>query len=448
MTNQKPTKVSSNPVKNIIKNNDNFEKRPHVVIVGAGFGGIETAKSLGNTAIDVTIIDRNNFHLFQPLLYQVATSTLSASEIAIPIRNILKDKKNISVYMDTVNNIDTAQKTVTTANHGSMSYDYLVLATGARHSYFGNDQWEQFAPGLKEVSDAFMLRSQILTAFEKAEMEKESTEKRQELMTFVIVGAGPTGCEMAGALAEMAYTCLAKEFHSIDAREAKIILVEGGNRVLPQFRESLSRVAQSSLQKMGVEVMLNSTVSDIKKGKVTIDGKIIKTENIIWAAGVQASPMGKWMGVETERNGKIIVNHSLNISNDDTVFAVGDTASYTPKGTNLPLPGVAPVAKQMGRFVGQTILSRETNSQYPKTLKPFSYQNYGTMAVLGRNSAIADFGFMRIKGWMGFWLWGFAHIYFLAGWSNRMATYMRWIFSYLGHNFSSRIIHHMTRKSN
>ena len=289
-----------------------IQDRKHAVIIGAGFGGLEAAKALSNEEIDVTLIDRHNYHLFQPLLYQVATSALASAEIAAPIRHILRKCKNITVFMDSVEGIDAKANKVTTKANGQISYDYLVLATGARHSYFGKDEWEDIAPGLKTIDDAFKLRHRILSAFEKAEMEKDE-EKKHAYLNFVIVGAGPTGCELAGAIAELARHSLTDDFRNITPKCAKIKLVEGGPRVLAAFDEKLALKAQKNLEKMGVEVITNTIVGDIKPGEVKMGDDILKAETIIWAAGVQASPAGQWLDAETDRSGRVIVGENLSV---------------------------------------------------------------------------------------------------------------------------------------
>lgn len=410
--------------------------RPRVVIVGAGFGGLEAAKTLANQAVDVTLIDKKNHHLFQPLLYQVATASLTASEIAAPIRSVLRGGRNIRVFMETVRGVDPESRCVLTESGKTIPYDYLVLSTGAQHSYFGKDEWARFAPGLKSIEDAIALRQRILDAFEQAEMETDP-EKRRALLDFVIVGAGPTGVELAGAIAELARHTLKKEFRNYLTKEARIYLVEAGSRVLPAFSECLSAIARRNLAEMGVDVLTNTRVENVEAGLVTLNGQPMHCRTVIWAAGVKASPAGAWIGAETDRSGRVVVSRDLSVKDRPEIFAIGDTACYIQEGGERPLPGIAPVAKQQGRYVGQAILDRVAGRPVSKA---FRYRDYGTMATIGRNKAVADLRIMKIHGFSGWLFWCLAHIYFLIGYRSRLIVMMNWLWNYLTHSRGVRLI--------
>ena len=419
---------------------------PHVVIVGAGFGGLAAAQQLAQVAVRVTVLDQYNYHLFQPLLYQVATAGLSPANIAWPVRYILKRQKNARIIMARVTGMNLATKSLILKNHADIPYDYLVLATGARHSYFGRDEWAKYAPGIKTVADATMLRQKILLAFEKAEME-EDAEERKRLLTFIIIGGGPTGVEMAGAIAELARHSIVHDFQSIVPASARIILIEAGTRILASFHEKLSCHAKKALEKSGVEVMTNVRVEHLdQNGILTRDHKI-ESRNVIWAAGVKASDAGKWLGVGTDHNGRVLVNQSLNIASEDPlykdIFVIGDTAAYVPQGKQYPLPGVAPVAKQMGCYAARTITARIRGE---KGDQPFVYKDMGSMAMIGRNHAVADFKIayckkrMRMSGFFGWWIWSIAHVYFLIGLRNRFAVAMNWLWQYITRQRGARLI--------
>lgn len=401
------------------------KKKPHVVIIGAGFGGLSTAKALANKNVEVSLIDKHNHHLFQPLLYQVATAALTAAEIAMPIRQIMRNARNVAVYMNEINEINQEEKTVTTVYGRQFSYDYLVLATGARHSYFGNDHWSEYAPGLKTIEDAREIRQRVLTAFEKAEMA-ETQEDREAYLNFVIVGAGPTGAELAGAIAELAKQTLSGDFHHITPESARIVLVDAAPRILMAFDETLSQKAQSHLETLGVEIKLNAMVKDLEVGYVTIGEEKLSTRTIIWAAGVQASQAGKWLDAETDRTGRVIVNEHLTISKNDDIYVIGDTAHFMPKDGKAPLAGVAPVAKQMGEFTAKDIMTRVNNTKR----KVFKYKDYGSMATIGRNRAIGDLNGMKVSGFIGWIMWCCAHVYYLIGFRNRFIVSLRWLLSY------------------
>ena len=407
--------------------------RRRVVIVGGGFGGLSAAKALAHSPFDITLVDRNNYHLFQPLLYQVATAGLSPADIASPIRGILRDQKNAKVILADVSGIDVIRKEVI-ADGRRIPYDSLIVATGARHAYFGHDAWASFAPGLKTIDDATYLRRRILLAFEKAEAE-ENADERRKLMTFVVIGGGPTGVEMAGAIAELAKRALASDFRSIDSRCARIILLEAADRVLTPFEPSLSDAARRSLEWLGVEVRLGSAVSDCSHDGVRIGNEVIATRTIIWAAGVMASPAGRWLGAETDRAGRVKVNADLSVPNFPDVFVIGDTAS-APAAEGATLPGVAAVAKQQGQYVARLLIAREQG----QTTAPFRYREYGTLATIGRKRAVAQFGRLRVSGFLAWLLWSVAHIYFLIGFRNRFVVALNWAWSYLTFERGSRLI--------
>lgn len=410
-------------------------KKPKVLIIGAGFGGLEAAKTLSNKDIDVALVDKHNHHLFQPLLYQVATAALTAAEIAMPIRQIMRKAKNVAVYMNEIGEIDTEKKVARTIYGRNFSYDYLVLATGARHSYFGNDDWAKFAPGLKTIEDAREIRQRVLTAFEKAEMA-ETEEDRRAYLNFVIIGAGPTGVELAGAIAELANETLCNDFHHINSKDAHILLVDAAPRVLMSFDETLSQKALKHLESLGVEVRLNTMVKEMELGFVTFGEEKYPARTLIWAAGVQASPAGKWLNAETDRTGRVFVDQNLNPKGHDNIYIIGDCAHHVPEGAEHPLTGVAAVAKQMGEFVAKDIIRREED----RKRKPFKYKDYGAMATIGRNRAIGDFKGYKVSGFIGWLLWCVAHVYFLIGFRNRFIVSLRWITSYLTLHKGVRLI--------
>ena len=410
-------------------------KKPHVVIIGAGFGGLSTAKALAGKDVNVSLIDKHNHHLFQPLLYQVATAALTAAEIAMPIRQIMRKADNVAVYMNEISEIDQDKKIVRTIYGREFSYDYLVLATGARHSYFGNDHWSEFAPGLKTIEDAREIRQRVLTAFEKAEMA-ETEEDREAYLNFVIVGAGPTGVELAGAIAELAKETLTGDFHHITPESARIVLVDAAPRVLMSFSEDLSDKAYKHLEKLGVEIRLNAMVKDIEVGYVSFGEDKLPARTIIWAAGVQASPAGKWLDAEMDRTGRVIVGDHLTLPENDDIYVIGDTAHFVPQGEERPLPGVAPVAKQMGEYVAADLLKRLKNDKR----KAFKYKDYGSMATIGRNRAIGDMNGFKVSGFFGWVMWCVAHIYFLIGFKNRFIVGLRWLLSYVSKQRGVRLI--------
>lgn len=412
-------------------------QNPRVVIVGAGFGGLSAAKALAGSAFDVTVIDQHNYHLFQPLLYQVATAGLSPADIASPIRGILARAQNINVMLGKVSGIDVQRREVL-AEGRHIPYDHLILATGAQHAYFGHDDWAAFAPGLKTIDDATYIRRRILLAFEKAETEPDPHE-RARLLNFVIVGGGPTGVEMAGAIAELANRALAKDFRSIDPRCARIILVEAAPRLLTPFDPSLSEAAKTSLQQLGVEVRLGAAVTAVDAEGVSIGADRIESRTIMWAAGVMASPAGRWLGVETDRAGRVKVAADLSVPEHPDIFVIGDTADATGED-GKPLPGVTPVAKQQGQYVAQLLITRQND----KTAQPFRYRDFGSLATIGRKRAVAQLGRLKIKGFFAWLLWSGAHIYFLIGFRNRLVVATNWAWNYVTFQRGTRLITGLT----
>jgi NADH dehydrogenase len=405
-----------------------------VVIVGAGFGGLEAAKALNRVAVDVIVIDRQNHHCFQPLLYQVATAALSPAEIAWPIRHILRQQRNATVLMAEVSGIDLAGRCVQTGA-GPISYDYLVIATGATHSYFGHDDWIDFAPGLKRIEDATRIRRSILLAFEQAELAHDDAE-RQRLLTFVIVGGGATGVEMAGAIAEIARQTLAKDFRRIDPRSSRIILLEAGPRLLPTLPEDLSRYAERTLTRMGVDVRTSTRVTNCDRRGVDLDRGRIDASTVIWAAGVVASPAARWLGAEHDYAGRVLVRPNLSVPNHPEVFVIGDAAGVHDQ-TEAMVPGVAPAAKQMGRYVGRVIAARVDDTPSPP---PFRYRSFGDLATIGRRAAVVNFGYLRLKGFVGWLFWSLVHIYFLIGVKNRFIVAFTWLWDYLTFHRGARLI--------
>jgi NADH:quinone reductase (non-electrogenic) len=405
---------------------------PRVVIIGAGFGGLSAAKQLARMPFDVTIIDRHNYHLFQPLLYQVATAGLSPADIASPIRGILHRQKNVKVILGKVSGIDTACSEVL-AEGRRIPYDYLVVATGAEHAYFEHD-WASFAPGLKTIDDATYLRRRILLAFERAETEPDADERRR-LLNFVVIGGGPTSVEMAGAIAELAKRVLAADFRSIDPRCARIILIEAGSRLLAPFDPTLSEAARRSLEKIGVEVRLGASVTDCDCSGVSLGQERLQTRTILWAAGVKASPAAEWLGAESDRAGRVKVMADLSVLGHPNIFVIGDAAAATG-ADGKPLPGVAPVAKQQGHYVASLLAERVQG----RTLSGFRYRDFGSMATIGRKRAVTQIGRFKVSGPVAWLLWSLAHIYFLIGFRNRLAVAMNWCWNYVTFQRGTRLI--------
>jgi NADH dehydrogenase len=407
--------------------------RRRVVIIGAGFGGLSAAKALAGTSFDVTVIDRHNYHLFQPLLYQVATAGLSPSDIASPIRSIVRDEENISVVLANVSGIDVARHEVL-AEGRRIGFDHLIVATGAQHAYFGHDEWAAHAPGLKTIDDATYLRRRILLAFEKAETETDQDERRR-LLTFVVVGGGPTGVEMAGAIAELGKRALAKDFRAIDPRAARVILVEAGPRLLTPFDPSLSDAAKRSLEQLGVEVRLGAGVTNCDERGVSIGAERIESRTVMWAAGVMASPAGQWLGAETDRAGRVKVEPDLSVPGHPDIFVIGD-AALALGADGQPLPGIAPVAKQQGWYVAALTKARSRG----ETVPPFRYRDYGILATIGRKRAVMQAGRLKLQGFIAWVIWCVAHIYFLIGFRNRLAVALNWVWNYVTFQRGTRLI--------
>ncbi|VIO67705.1 NAD(P)/FAD-dependent oxidoreductase [Bradyrhizobium ivorense] len=409
--------------------------KPHrVVIVGAGFGGLEAAFGLKGAPVEITLIDRRNHHLFQPLLYQVATASLATSEIAWPIRYLLRDRPEVTTLFANVGGVDAANKRVLLDDGGSVPYDTLILATGARHAYFGHDEWEPFAPGLKTLEDATTLRRRILVAFERAERETDP-EVRAALLTFVVIGAGPTGVEMAGTIADLARDTLPRDFRHIDTRMARVVLIEAGQRVLPAFPDDLSAYAQRALESLGVEVVLGQPVTECTADGVVYGGNKLAARTIVWAAGVRASRAAEWLGAPADRAQRLQVEPDLTVPGHPEIFAVGDTVTIKgPDGKQVP--GIAPAAKQEGRYAAALIKARLNG----ETLPPFRYKHAGNLAQIGKRLAVIDFGWMKLRGALAWWIWGIAHIYFLIGLRNRIAVALNWLWIHARNQRAARLI--------
>ena len=408
--------------------------KPKVIIIGGGFGGLWAAKELANEPVDVTLIDRKNHHVFQPLLYQVATAVLSPGEIAQPIRRILHFAKNIEVILGEVVDFDTANDKVRLEDGTEVPFDYLIVAAGARHAYFGHDEWEVSAPGLKTLEDAVEVRRRVLLAFELAERQAYLNGVHDEL-NFVVVGGGPTGVELAGAIADIARQALAQDFKAIDTRKSRVILFEGSDRVLGTFASDLSESAKSQLEDLGVEVRLNSFVTDIAPGKVKVGEEWVNCDVVIWATGVAASPIGKSLGVETDRAGRVFVEPDLSIPGHKNIFVIGDMASIKQENGE-PVPGVSPAAMQMGTATANNILRDLKEVERKK----FRYVDKGTMATIGRSKAIAQLGGFHFKGFIAWMMWLGLHVFFLIGFRNRIIVMLEWFWAYLTRERSARLI--------
>jgi NADH dehydrogenase len=406
-----------------------------VLIVGAGFGGLAVAQGLTHAHVRITLIDQRNHHLFQPLLYQVGTATLATSEIAWPIRQLLRKRKEITTLLAAVTGVDTAGRRVLLEDGGALAYDTLVVATGVRHAYFGHDEWEADAPGLKTLEDATSIRRRVLLAFEHAERESDPV-RRRALLTFVIVGGGPTGVELAGAIAELAHVTLPDEFRRIDTRQARILLIEAGPRILPSFRAELSAYAQSELERLGVEVRLGSPVNECGPEGVMIEGEPLAARVILWAAGVRASPAGAWLQLPCDGAGRVRVAPDLTAPGFPEIFIIGDTATIDA-WHGRPAPGIAPAAKQQGLHAAAAIKRRLAGDSAPR---PFRYRHAGNLATIGKRSAVIDFGWLTMRGWIAWWVWGFAHIYFLIGVRNRLAVALSWLWIYVTGSRSACLI--------
>ncbi|WP_245431019.1 NAD(P)/FAD-dependent oxidoreductase [Rhodoplanes roseus] len=406
------------------------------MILGAGFGGLEAAKALADAPVDVTLVDRQNHHCFQPLLYQVATAALSPADIAWPVRAILRDQPNLRVVMATATGIDRDRRHVLT-DQIALPFDHLVVATGATHSYFGHDEWAAVAPGLKRIEDATRIRGRLLAAFEKAEVTTDA-EARRRLMTFVVIGGGPTGVEMAGAIAEVARQTLRRDFRRIDPALSRIVLVEAGPRLLPALPADLSAYAEAELRRMGVEVRTSSAVTSCDRLGIVMGTERLDAETLVWAAGVRASPAADWLGVESDRAGRIGVAPDLSVPGTAGIYAIGDTASL--QGSDgRPIPGIAPAAKQMGRHVGRLIAARVAGDEAAAS-RPFRYRHHGDLATIGRRAAVVRIGRLHLKGFLGWLFWSLAHVYYLIGARNRIVVAFTWMWSYLTFQRGARLI--------
>jgi len=410
-------------------------QRLRVVVVGAGFAGLACVRALARSPVDITLVDRRNYHLFQPLLYQVATAALSPADIAWPIRGIVGGQANVRVEMARVAGIDAGRRAVLTEGGREIPYDRLVLATGARHAYFGHDDWEAVAPGLKKITDATHIRERVLLAFERAETEPDPAE-RSRLLSFVVVGAGPTGVELAGALAELARYALSRDFRTIDPRQTRVVLVEAGPRVLPSFPENLGAKAARSLERLGVEIRLGQPVTGCDADGVVLGAQRIAARTIVWAAGVVASPAARWLGVEQDRAGRVKVAADLGVPGRPGVFAIGDTALVAGPG-GRPVPGIAPAAKQMGDQVAAVIDAQARGREPPP---PFRYRHQGDLATIGRRSAVVMIRGVKLSGTLAWLLWAVAHVYFLIGWRSRLLVAVNWLWNYLTFDRGARLI--------
>ncbi|HZB92149.1 MAG TPA: NAD(P)/FAD-dependent oxidoreductase [Stellaceae bacterium] len=412
---------------------------PRVVIIGAGFGGVACGRALRHTPVQVTLIDRHNYHLFQPLLYQVATAALSPGDIAVPIRSMFRDQFNARVLLGNVSGVDSQQRQVF-VDDLKIPYDYLVVATGATHSYFGKEEWSRYAPGLKRVEDATGIRRRILQAFERAEIAPSETERRH-LLNFVVVGAGPTGVELAGAIAELARFGMGRDFRNIDPSLADIILVQAAQRILPTFPEKLARHAQQALERLGVTVFVGSRVEKIDDQGVIVNGDRIYSKSVLWAAGVAASPAAKWLQAEADAAGRVKVDRNLAVPHLPNVFVIGDAAG-SDAWRGRPVPGLAPAAKQGGTHIARLITARVLGRPDPG---PFVYRHHGSLATIGRKSAVADFGWIRLAGAPAWWLWGLVHVAFLVGGRNRLSVLVNWAWSYFTFRANTRLITEVLR---
>jgi len=409
-------------------------ERARVVVVGAGFGGLAAVKSLRRASLDLTLVDSRNHHLFQPLLYQVATAALSPADVAGPIRSILRDQDNVRVVLDTVIGVDRTRCEVGLQSGKRLPYDWLVLATGARHSYFGRDDWARHAPGIKSIEDATAVRAKVLLALERAETETDKS-RRDAMLTFVVIGGGPTGVEMAGAIAELAHRAVSRDFRTITPHCSRVILINLAPRLLEGFPEDLSRTALANLQKLGVEVRLSTPITAIAADHVIAGDEIILTHTAIWAAGVQASPAAAWLGAEADRSGRVLVDGSLHPCGDARIFVIGDTANY-PGSDGQPLPGIAPVAKQQGRHAAKAIMALTEGRPEPR----FRYRNYGNLATIGRSHAVVDFGWWKATGLLAWLIWSTVHVYFLVGFRNRLQVGASLAWNYLTYARHARLI--------
>ena len=409
------------------------DPRPHLVIVGGGFGGLYAARALAGRPVRLTLLDRRNHHLFQPLLYQVATAVLNPSDIAVPLRSILRGASNVTVFLANVERVDLAGRRVV-LDRGEIAYDALILAAGASHSYFGHDDWELLAPGLKTLEDALEIRRRVLLAYEAAERERDGAEQ-EALLTFVVVGGGPTGVELAGALGEISRQTITRDFRLIDPSRARIVLVEGAPRILTAFPESLSRAAQDALQRIGVEVRTGVTVTRVTTDAVWLGGEQIRARTVLWAAGVAAAPLARTLGTPLDRSGRVLVEPDLSIPGHPEAFAIGDVCAFLQQ-TGAPLPGVAPVAIQQGRAAADNVLRRVGG----QPTRPFRYRDKGSMATIGRAAAVAVVGRFKLSGLVAWLAWLLVHIMFLIGFRNRLLVLFEWAWAYVTWHRGARLI--------
>jgi len=409
--------------------------KPHVVIIGGGFGGLLCARSLSDKNVHVTIIDKTNHHLFQPLLYQVASAALSPGDIAMPIRAVFSKNQNVEVFLGEVTEINQEKRTVTCKNGQQFVYDYLVMAPGSQYNYFGNDDWEDHAPSLKSLGDALRIRERILYSLEKAE-ELDNREEQIPYLTYVVIGGGPTGVETAGAISEIVKRNMIRDYRHIDPKNTRVLLIEAGPRLLSAFSEKLSEKARTDLEKMEVQVLLNTPVTDIKKHQVTAGDQVYSTPNIIWAAGVKASPLLNTLNAEKDKSGRVKVSSELRLPDDPRVFVIGDAASYTDPKSKQLLPALAPVAMQQGRYVGKVIRGAKKAGKN----KPFIYADKGILATIGRAKAIAEIKSLKLSGFVAWFTWAFVHIFFLIGFRNRFRVMAEWIWYYVSFRRGVRLI--------
>lgn len=406
-----------------------------IVIIGAGFGGLSAAQHLAGSGASITLIDQRNHHIFQPLLYQVATASLATSEIAWPIRNLMRGRGDVETRLSTVIGVDADAKHILLADGSTVPYDTLVAATGATHAYFGHDDWEPYAPGLKTIEDATRIRRRVLLAFERAEYETDP-QRRAAWLTFVIIGGGPTGVELAGTIAELAKDTLAGDFRHIDTQHARVLLIEGSDRILGSYPQDLSDYARRTLEQIGVEVLLGQNVTDCTADGVKRGDAFLPARTVIWAAGVKASPIAAWLQAPADRAGRLQVLPDLTVPGHPEIFVIGDTAALTGPG-GKPVPGIAPAAKQQGRYVARVIKARLAGKP---AIAPFKYQHQGSLAQIGKRKAIIDFGWLKLKGAIAWWIWGIAHIYFLIGVRSRLNVAINWLWVYLRNQRSARLI--------
>ncbi|MEM6712446.1 MAG: NAD(P)/FAD-dependent oxidoreductase [Pseudomonadota bacterium] len=409
--------------------------KQRVVIVGGGFAGLCCAKGLAGAPVDITLIDQRNHHLFQPLLYQVATTILPTSEIAWPLRRLFAKRKEVTTLMATVTGVDREAREVICADGTRTPFDTLLLATGARHSYFGKDEWETYAPGLKTLEDATTIRRRILSAFEMAENATDEAE-RKALQTFVIIGAGPTGVELAGIIAELAHKVLPEEFRHIDTEKSRVLLVEAGNRVLPGFPEKLSTYTHDALAKLGVEVKTGHPVTHVDEAGIILNDEHTPAKTTLWAAGVRASKASKWLRADADRAGRVMVTQTLTLPDDDRIFIAGDTAHVEDR-SGKQVPGIAPAAKQQGVYIAKVIKKRLNGET---SVAPFKYRHQGNLATIGPRAAVVDFGRVQFTGSIAWWIWGIAHVYFLIGTRSRIAVALSWLYSFISGQNSARLI--------